>query len=92
MIEPVLGPSALEPCLGLRDAIRLGVPANQIHPVDAQEVHEDRRIRHDHCRRRRSHETGHSVPVADDRSSHGIRRLVRSWTESGVALTAPPAQ
>ena len=28
---------------------RVGVPGNQIHPVDPQKVHEDRRIRHDHC-------------------------------------------
>ena len=30
------------------DDKRVGVPGNQIHPVDAQKVHEDRRIRHDH--------------------------------------------
>ena len=33
----------------------VGVPGNQIHPVDAQEVHQHRRIRHNHCRMRRSH-------------------------------------
>ena len=49
------------------DDERVRVPGNQIHPVDAQKVHEDRRIRHDHCRRRRSHEMAHSPRAASAR-------------------------
>ena len=47
----------------------VGVPADQVYPIDAEEVHEDRRIRHDHCRRRRSHETAHSPRAASARRS-----------------------
>ena len=45
----------------------VGVPGNQIHPVDAQEIHQHRRIRHNHCRRRPSHETAHSARAASAR-------------------------
>ena len=49
------------------DDERVRVFGNQVHSVDAEEVHEDRRIRHDHCRRRRSHETAHSPRAASAR-------------------------